>query len=155
MSSFGFDKYVDYMDTLDNLKDYEFTRELLMSYLTCEDILDNDYTLAQAEEEMLGGSRERRPLKAVDKLLKIFHQKAGEGKIPKEAFDELVGELNEILAGDYSDETKIARLRRRLATFGIENKVDSYLFEEIYDTFQEKCTAIESYDKSDERKRGK
>ena len=145
MGEISINKYIDYMSELTDPKEQAYARDLLMNYLTCEDIMDNNISLEQAEFQMLGGSRVRYPMRAIERVLRNYHTKLSENVETNKKLMTLVKELEGITGSEYSKETKIAKIRRELARFGIENKVDSYLFEEINDMFIEKYQAIKSY----------
>lgn len=145
MTSEELNMYIDYMDEDGNKESHDYNLHLLQQYYTCEDITDNGYSLEEAELKILGGSRRIYPMRAIENVLKIFYKKMGSSTIRRERLEELVVLLEKITGSEYSKETKVSKIRRTLAVFGVRNNIDSYLFEEINDMMQERLTAIKSY----------
>lgn len=147
MEEISINSYIDYMSELTDEEEQKYARSLLMSYLLCLDILDNNITLEAAEYSMLGGSKNRYPMRAIERVLRNYHAKLSDNAESNKKLSALTRELEKITEGEYSKETKINKMRRTLARFGIQNDIDSYLFEEINDMFEEKYQAIKSYGK--------
>ena len=147
MEEISINSYIDYMSELTDEEEQKYARSLLMNYLLCLDIIDNNISLEAAEYSMIGGSKHRYPMRAIERVLRNYHAKLSDNAESNKKLGALTRELEKITEGEYSKETKISKMRRTLARFGIQNDIDSYLFEEINDMFEEKYQAIKSYGK--------
>ena len=124
-----------YLDSLKGNPDKDLHLRYLDKYLECLKIIDNDYTLKQAEDKIF--SVDNRVLNDNEKIHKVlntfFYAKNGNKNIK-----DLINEINSIanMVG-ITEEEKVRRARRALAKYGIENNVDSYLFSDNKELFEE------------------
>lgn len=139
-----------YLDLVKSESD-KSKQERLIKYLEryLETInVNKKLTLRDAENKVysVGGvpltNREK-----INKLLILYSSRILSDK-EQEEYDNLVSEVNELLDYECSSSTKIEKIRKLLAKYGIEHNINSYLFEENAQLFREKYMEVFAVRKS-------
>ena len=127
---------IQYLD--ENNKEYY--KRLYKRYVQAKTIEDA-YDLDDIEKMMYGLTIEDSSQKLIAKILSTFRIKA-EMNDRMEDFDRLMEIIDDIVATNYSDTTKIKVIKSYLAEYAAKNDIECYLFESNKELFKKEYYSV-------------